>query len=73
MVSPINGPVDKINNLYIFTGTYDILNPDVNVLKEKMKNKKIFIYEKEKAIHNWILELDKSEDDYQEVIKAILK
>ncbi len=29
LVNPIEGPLDKIKNVSIFTGTYDILNPDV--------------------------------------------
>ncbi len=73
LVSPINGPTDKINNISIFTGTYDILNPDVAILKEKIKDKEIYIYEKQKAKHNWILEPYKYEEDYQNFIKTILK
>lgn len=73
LVSPINGPTDKIDNIYFFTGTYDILNPDIHFFKEKIDNKKICIYEKEKAKHNWILEIDKNEEDYQNLLNVIQK
>lgn len=73
LVSPINGPTDKINNIYIFTGTYDILNPDIYIFKERIDNKKLYIYEKLEAEHNWILETYKNEEDYQNLLKVIQK
>lgn len=74
LVSPINGPVDKLNNLYIFTGTYDILNPDVKILLKKINKEKVYLYEKEKAIHNWIIEDTKnSKEDYEKLIEKILE
>ncbi len=73
LVSPINGPTDKINNIKIFTGTYDILNPDVNIFKQKIKPKELYIYEKQGAQHNWILELDKNKEDYQNFVKILLE
>lgn len=72
LVSPINGPTDKIKNVVIFTGTYDILNPDVSLFKEKIETQKLVIYEKKGAKHNWILEIDKDEEDYQNLIKILL-
>ncbi len=72
LVSPIYGPIDKINNMLIFTGTYDILNPDVAIIKEKVDSKKLWIYEKQKAQHNWILETDKNKEDYQKLLKELL-
>lgn len=73
LVSPINGPTDKIDNIYFFTGTYDILNPDISVFKERIDNKKLFIYEKQEQQHNWILETYKNEEDYQNLLKVIKK
>ncbi len=35
LVNPIDGDLSKLKNTTIFTGTNDILNPDVYVLKEK--------------------------------------
>lgn len=72
-VSPINGPTDKINNISIFTGTYDILNPDVSVFKQKINSEKLFIYEKESAQHNWILEVDENLEDYKNFVKKLLE
>lgn len=56
LVNPIDGPVDGLKNIYIFTGTYDILNPDVHVFLEKIKNSNadIKLVEVEKAIHIWM-------------------
>ena len=73
LVSPINGQADKIENIFIFTGTYDILNPDVSVFKEKISNKKLFIYEKDGAKHNWILNTYENEDDYKNLLNALIK
>lgn len=38
-VNPINGNLSKLENIVIFTGTYDILNPDCHVLQKKAKEK----------------------------------
>ena len=73
LVSPINGPMDKIKNIFIFTGTYDILNPDVSVLKEKVGDKKIFIYEKDMAYHNWILKTYENEEDYKKLLNTLME
>ncbi len=73
LVSPINGPTDKIENISIFTGTYDILNPDVAILKEKIKDKKLNIYEKDSAQHNWILKTYDNEEDYKKLLNALIK
>ena len=35
LVSPIEGDLSKLKNVTIFTGTNDILNPDVYVLEER--------------------------------------
>lgn len=40
LVSPIYGPIDKLENITIYTGTNDILNPDVHKLKEMAKQKR---------------------------------
>lgn len=39
LVNPINGPLSKLKNVIIYTGTYDILNPDTHLLQEKAKKK----------------------------------
>ena len=45
LVNPIDGDVSKMKEIIIFTGTYDILNPDIYVFKERAKeqNKEIII------------------------------
>lgn len=57
LVNPINGPLSKLENIIIYTGTYDILNPDVHVLKEKAQKEEINIQirEYEKASHIWLV------------------
>lgn len=57
LVNPIDGPLDKLKNVSIFTGTNDILNPDVKILQERAKNVGISInvYETKGATHVWLL------------------
>jgi len=40
LVSPIYGPIEKLENIVIYTGTHDILNPDVHKLEEMAKRKR---------------------------------
>ncbi len=56
-VNPINGPLDKLKNVIIFTGKYDILNPDVHLLKEKAEKAgtNVEIKEYDGAEHIWIV------------------
>lgn len=65
LVNPIDGDLSKLNNITIFTGTYDILNPDVHVLEEKAKSQGITINVKEYegASHIWILKDDEEEKE----------
>ena len=76
LMSPVNGPMEKIDNIAVFTGTADMLNPDAHLLKEKLKDYvqvNFKFYEKENAIHNWIFDdLEKSKDDYQKLVEEIL-
>ena len=57
LVNPIDGPLDKLQNVSIFTGTYDILNADVEILRKRAEGvgTKINVYETEKATHIWLL------------------
>lgn len=67
LVSPINGPLDKLENVIIYTGTYDILNPDVHVFEKmaKEKNINLDIRETKGAAHIWLIKkyTDKKYDD----------
>ena len=76
LMSPVKGPMDKIDNLCVFTGTSDMLNPDAHALKDRFKDKSdvyFKFYEKEKASHNWIFDdLETSREDYQRVVEEIM-
>ena len=77
LVNPIDGDLSKINNLTIFTGTKDILNPDVYKLKEKAEknNINIDINEYQDAGHIWIIYKDSDEKivkkGYEDLINKI--
>lgn len=67
--SPIYGDLQKIKDLpiTIYTGTYDILNPDVHELMKKSEELQLQlnIQEKEKEEHIWIvLNNNRREDSY---------
>lgn len=59
-VNPLNGDLSKLKNIKIYTGTYDILNPDCYILHEKAKKNgvEIQIKEYETAPHIWIINND---------------
>ena len=67
LVSPINGPLNKLENVIIYTGTYDILNPDVHTFEKlaKEKNLNLDIRETKGAAHIWLIKryTDKKYDD----------
>ena len=78
LVNPINGPLEKLKNVTIYTGTYDILNPDVHILVEKAKNVNvnIFLKEYETAGHIWIVRKNNNpskiaEEAYKDLLKTI--
>lgn len=74
LVSPINASIEKLDNIIIFTGTHDILNPDVHVFLEKHKEKNLKIYETIGAPHNWIVEDIKNfKNDFEKFINTILE
>ena len=78
LVNPIEGDLSKLKNITILTGTYDILNPDVQILKEKAEKAGIPIEVKEykQAGHIWMIEKNSSqelvEQGYQEIIQQTL-
>ena len=69
LVNPIDGPLDKLKNVTIYTGTYDILNPDVEILvqKGKEKNVNIDVKEYEECGHIWIVK-DISSQGYKDLV-----
>lgn len=75
LVSPLNGEIDGLPPVTIFTGTADMLNPDVYILKEKYENKNnknLKVYEKENASHNWIIDDINAKEDYEQLLSEIL-
>ena len=76
LVNPILGPIDKLKNIYILSGTRDILNPDAKEFAFNNKNKINFI-EYSDAIHNFVLMKHKkgtihSEEGYNKIIEIIM-
>lgn len=74
-VNPINGKFSKLKNIVIYTGTYDILNPDCHLLKEKAEKEgvNIEIKEYETAPHIWIVnnEDELAISSYNDLISSI--
>lgn len=79
LVNPILGPLNKLKDVILYTGTYDMLNPDAHLLVEKAKEEGITIElrEVEKAVHIWMLNrhknvgYDHAEETYQEIVKLL--
>lgn len=73
LVNPIDGPLDKLKNVIVYTGTYDILNPDVHVLEQRAKEVglEISIREYEEKPHIWLL--NSNEAEYQDLVNEICK
>jgi len=79
LVNPIDGNLEKLKSVIIYTGTYDILNPDVHILQEKAKNieLEIDVREYEKEAHIWLLDrsskkTEQAENAYQDLIHEII-
>lgn len=78
LVNPIDGDLSKLNNITIFTGTNDILNPDVHVLEEKAISQglTINIREYEGASHIWIVKNDEKDlvrQGFNDLIETLKK
>ena len=79
LVNPIDGDLSKLNNITIFAGTNDILNPDAHLMQEKAKKQGVSIelIEYESAAHNWIIENNSSEElikkGYEDLLESISK
>ena len=63
LVNPIDGDLSKLKNITIFTGKDDILNPDVDVFKNKALEQGIGIEVKEYENANHIWVIDKNSDE----------
>lgn len=79
LVNPIAGDLSKLNNITIFVGTNDILNPDAHLMQGNGKKQGISIdlREYESAAHNWIIEKNSSEEltrkGYEDLLESIKK
>lgn len=78
LVNPILGPIENLKNVTIYTGTYDILNPDVHVFMNRAKesNIKIDLREKEKAIHIWMTHVENKKvyavkETFQDIVNLL--
>lgn len=77
LVNPVLGPTDKLKNIYMLSGTQDMLNPDAKKFALANKGKVQFI-EYEDAIHNFVLMKHKkknihAKDGYEKVVEIILE
>ena len=75
LLSPIYGDVSKLKNVTILTGTYDILNPDVYELEDKIVKTggSIKIKTYEKAGHIWIIKSNSDKKLVDEGYKDLLE
>lgn len=76
LVNPIEGDLSKLKNVIILTGTHDILNPDIHVLKRKAEEvgigSQIEVKEYEQASHIWMIEKNSSQELIQQGYQEIL-
>ena len=77
LVNPVLGPTDKLRNIYILSGTKDMLNPDAKKFALANKNK-VHWLEYEGAIHNFVLMKHSkrnvhAKDGYDKVVEIIMK
>lgn len=79
LVNPIEGDVSTLRNIKIWIGTYDILEPDCQLLQEKAQEVSgdVEIKEYEQAKHIWLI--DRNSDDtitekaYQDLLEELIK
>lgn len=74
LVNPIEGNLNNLKNLYIYTGTNDILNPDVHLLSEKAEKvgSKVTIKEYEGANHIWLIDKNSETNLYEEAYNSLI-
>lgn len=77
LVNPIDGDLSSLKNIYIFTGTNDILNPDVHLLVDKAQKvgTEINLKEYDGATHIWLIEnncekelVDRAYEDLKQLV-----
>ena len=77
LVNPVLGPTDKLRNIYILSGTKDMLNPDAKKFALANKEKVHFIEYKD-AIHNFPLMKHKkkivhAKEGYDKIVQIVLE
>ena len=75
-LSPINGDISKLNNIYFFVGTEEIFYPDITSFYEKLKTKgkNVKLTVGDGCMHDYPLyinQIDESDEALQEVINYI--
>ena len=75
LVNPIDGDVSTLQNIKIFIGTDDILNPDCHLLKEKADavNGDVEVKEYENAKHIWIIDDNSGEEVTKQAYNDVLE
>lgn len=78
LVNPILGPIKGLENIVIYTGTSDILNPDARKFYKRAQKENVHIdfREVENAIHIWMTYRGrkkeyKSEETYNDIVKLL--
>ena len=76
LVNPVLGPTDKLESIYILSGTKDMLNPDAKKFA-KLNEDKINFLEYPNAIHNFVLMKHKqgttsAKEGYDKLVKIVL-
>lgn len=79
LVDPLYGPLQNLCPIVVFTGTADILNPDVAILEQRCKEAgtQITVREYENAIHDFILysfvkeDVDFGKEGYQDILEEM--
>ena len=75
MVNPVDGDVSKLQNIKIYIGTEDILNPDCHLLKERADavNGEVEIKEYENAKHIWIIDNNSEEEITKQAYNDVIE
>lgn len=76
LVNPVLGPTDKLKNIYILSGSKDMLNPDAKKFAN-LNEEKISFLEYPEAVHNFILKKHKqgtilADEGYDKIVEIIL-
>lgn len=75
LVNPVDGDVSKLQNIKIYIGTEDILNPDCYLLKERADavNGDVEIKEYENAKHIWIIDNNSEEEITKQAYNDVIE